>query len=314
MFSVFLSRPGVIRWLVIVLVWLGIHSAARAQLQMDLSFNRHAYILYEPIVVTVTITNNAGRDVVLQDSPGKPWLNMEVTTIDGAMLSPYDPDMPMQAVPIPAGQTVKRQIDISPLFPIRDLGEHRVRADLYFGEADKYFYSNYVTFDLTSGKTIWKETVGVPGNPGDLREVSLLTHRLPDRMLLYVRVREAGGNTVFVTRALGRLVVAGREPEEMLDRDNTLHVLQEAIPGAYLYTMVSVEGERLGQKAYDRLGPNRPKLVKNADGSVDVRGGQIQAAPAVGADGSPIREPKLSDRPAGLPTPPQTTDPYHPHR
>ena len=298
------------------LLWLGAHSTARAQLQMDLTFNRHAYLVYEPIIATITITNNAGRDVVLADSPGKPWLNMEVTTLDGALISPYDPDAPIHTLAIPAGQTVKRQLDLSPMFPIRDLGAHRVRADLYFPEADKYFYSNYVTFEMTSGKTIWRQNVGVPGGRGDLREVSLLTHRLPDRMLLYVRVRDADGDTVYVTHALGRLVVSGREPEEMLDRDNSLHVLQEAVPGAFLYTVISVDGERLAQKAYNRVGQSRPKLVKNPDGTVEERGGQIQVAPALAVDGAgtPVKQPKLSDRPAGLPLPPPSQDPMHPNR
>lgn len=241
----------------------------------------------------------------LGDTPGKPWLNMEVSNLDGGMISPYDPDFQLRSITVPAGKTVKRQIDLTPLFPIRDIGEHRVRADLYFAESDHYFYSNYVTFDLTSGKTIWRQTVGVPGDNGDLREVSLLTHKLTDRLLLYVRVRAANGDMIYVTLPLGRLVITGREPEEMLDRNNSLHVLQEAVPGAYLYTVVNVDGERLTQKAYNRVGASRPTLVKNESGIVDVRGGQIQVASAAPVDsgGTPARQPRLSDRPA-LPTAP----------
>ena len=226
---------------------------------------------------------------------------MEVTTLDGGIIPPYDPDLKLRSITVPAGKTVKNSVDLTPLFPIRDLGEHRVRADLYFAEADRYSYSNYVTFDLISGKTIWRQTVGVPGDRGDLREVSLLTHQLTDRLLLYVRVRSANGDTVYVTRPLGRLVITGREPEEMLDRDNTLHVLQEAIPGAFLYTVVNVDGERLTQQAYNRVGASRPTLVKSESGTVEVRGGQIQIAPAMTVDGpggaAPIRQPKLSEHP-----------------
>lgn len=288
--------------------WIAALSQSRAQLDLTLTFSRHAYVLYEPIIATITVTNNAGRDMVLEDAPGKPWLNMEVSTLDGQLLSPYDPNAPLKAVTLPAGQSVKRSLDLTPLFPLRDIGAHRVRADLYLPEADKYLYSNYVTFDLVNGKTIWHQTVGVPGDRGDLREVSLLTHRLTDRMLLYVRVRAADGNTVYVTRPLGRLVVTGREPEAILDRNNSIHVLQEAMPGAYLYTAVSVDGDRLTQQAYARAGASRPTLVKTPSGSVEVRGGQIQVAPAVPVDGAvsaaPVRQPKLSDRPSGMPLTP----------
>ena len=287
--------------------WMSGVRNSHAQLQIDLTLNRHAYILYEPIVATVSVTNYAGREVVLEDTPGKPWLNMEVSSVDGGMISPYDSDFQTRSITVPMGQTVKYQIDLSPQFPIRNIGAYRIRADLYFAEADHYFYSNYITFDLTSGKTIWRQTVGVPGDRGDLREVSLLTHQLSDRLLLYVRVRAANGDTVYVTRPLGRLVITGREPEEMLDRDNTLHVLHEAVPGAYLYTVVNVDGERLMQRAYNRVGPSRPTLVRRPDGTVEVRGGEIQVAPAATAEGGsaapPARQPKLSDRPAGLPQP-----------
>lgn len=307
MFLKLSSRAGVL--LAVCVLWLGARSTALAQLEMTLTFSRHAYIVYEPIVATVTITNYAGRDIVLEDAPNKPWLNMEVSTLDGEMLSPLDPNAPLRSVTVPAGQSVKRSLDLTPMYPIRDVGQHRVRADLYLPEADKYIYSNFVTFDLTSGKTIWRQEVGVPGDRGDLREVSLLTHRALDRLLLYVRIREVNGNTIYTTRPLGRLVTTGRDPEIMLDRNNSLHVLQEAAPGAFLYTVTNVDGDRIAQQAYSRLGASRPTLVKNPSGVVEERGGQIQVAPAMevqgGAGAAPVKDPKLSDRPRSLPA---TTD------
>ena len=215
------------------------------------------YILYEPLIATVTITNNAGPRHHPSRHPGqtvaehggddhrrRPPLSRTTRRCISARCRRSRP-----------GQTVKRQIDLTPLFPIRDLGEHRVRADLYFAEADNYFYSNYVTFDLTSGKTIWRQTVGVPGEPRRIARGVAAHPQAPDRMLLYVRVRDADGDTVYVTRSLGRLVATGREPEVMLDRDNTLHVLQEAVPGAYLYTVVNVDGEAVGPKSVQPAGP-----------------------------------------------------------
>ena len=100
-------------------------------MQVDLTLSRHTYILYEPIIATVTITNNAGRDMTLEDTPGKPWFNIEVTTLDGQVIPPYDPNYKLHPLTVPAGQTVKRKIDLTPLFPIRDLGKHRVRANIY---------------------------------------------------------------------------------------------------------------------------------------------------------------------------------------
>ena len=133
--------------------------------------------------------------------------------------------------------------------------------------------------------------------------MSLLTHTLLDKMLLYVRVRDENGGTVYTTQSLGRVITSGRAPEEVLDRGNVLHVLHESFPGAYLYTEINMDGERLTQKSYMRVGPSRPTLVRTAGGGVEVRGGQLQSPPVAGP-GGPTRAPRLSDRPVGLPASP----------
>jgi hypothetical protein len=292
--------------LAILLACAGIH-AARAQLDISISLSRRNYILYEPIVLTVTLTNNAGRDLVLEDSDGKQWFNVQVSTIDGRMLSPYDPDYKLHPLQLPAGQTLQRSMDIGPLFPIRDEGTIRVRANIYLADLDRFYESNYASFDLVDGRLMWRETVGVPGSQ-DLRQVSLLTHELPDRLLLYARIRDENGPVIYTTQSLGRLLLSGNEPQHLFDSKNNLHVIQEAKPGAFLYTCVSLDGARLTQKAYTRVGRSVPRLVKDAHGDVAVRGGQIQVAPATGV-GAPTPQPRLSDRPADLPLAPQPDEP-----
>ena len=179
------------------------------------------------------------------------------------------------------------------------MGSHRVRANVYLAAADRFFDSPATAFDLTDGKLYWRQTVGVPGSTGDMRQVSLLTNRLPDKLLLYVRIRDDVGSTVYTTQSLGRMILGGRDPEEMLDRENNLHVLQEAQPGGFLYTEVGLDGTRLVQKAYVKVGPSHPFLAKTPSGDVIVRGGQVQVAPAAPTGGiaGPVAQPKLSDRP-----------------
>ena len=276
-------------------------AAARAQVEVDLALPRHAYILYEPIVAKVTVTNNTGHEVTFEDTGAKQWFNIDVTRLDGDMLQPYDADYKLRPLTVHAGETLTRQIDLTPLFPIREMGTHRLRANIYYNEADKFFYSNYVTFELTDGKLLWRQNVGSPMDVGSTRQVSLLTHTLLDKMLLYVRVRDENGNNVYTTQSLGRVIVSGREPEEYFDRDNVLHVLHESFPGSYLYTEINMDGERLNQVAYLRVGTSRPTLVKTASGNVEVHGGQLQAPRVPGEASAPA---KLSARPKGLPASP----------
>ena len=278
----------------------------RAQIQVDLKLSRHTYILYEPLIATVTITNNTGRDITLADDQGKQWLNIEINHVGDMVIAPFAPDYQLHPLTIAEGQSLQRQLDLTTLFPVRVEGTHRVRASIYFADVDRYFYSNTATFDLTDGKLLWREAVGVPGTTDEARQVTLLTHQLPDRQLLYVRVRDENGGNIYTTQSLGRLILTGHDPQEMFDHSNTLHVLHEAIPGTYLYSIINLNGEREDQKVYVRTGPNRPMLVKSAGGEVSVRGGQVQAARTeVTGSGGAKSGPKLSDRPPGMPVSPQ---------
>ncbi len=295
------TSPHRFLWLCVFL--LGFAGHAAAQIEVELTLARRTYMIYEPLVATITVTNFAGRDVTFTDEPGKQWFNVEVTTMDGQVIQPYDPNYKLHPLSVPAGQAVKRRIDLNPLFPIREAGTHRLRANVYLADADKFFASRYTTFDIAEGQLIWRQDIGVPGNTLDTREVSLLTFQRPDRLELYARVREAESGNVYASTPLGRMVANGANPQALFDRRNTLHVLHEAAPGAYLHSELTTESEEVSvtQQAYVKRGTVRPTLSRTPNGDVEVRGGQFQAKESPNVATAPVREPKLSDRPATLP-------------
>lgn len=324
------------RWLLWLAVWLLLMPAAHAQLRLDLKLRRHTFLPYEAVEVILTITNFAGRDVVFENSgDGRQWLDFELTAApssaavargeeDGVPLQPVSADFRLPSLLVPAGGSVKRSFDIGPHFPLRDPGGYRLRASIWFAEGDRYFASNTAAFDLTEGKTIWQQTVGVPGGRGGdangsgLRQLTLLTHRLPDRLLLYARVRDPGAGIVYTTQSLGRLLTSGEEPQVQLDRANHLHVLHLAVPRTYVYTVLSLDGARLTRAVYTKEGKAIPGLARGPDGRVAVRHAALQQ-PEVSATSSAALEgdlpvagpadrtapnaPRLSDRPAGIPRP-----------
>lgn len=300
----FSGRPVVSSLSLVCLLLVAV--TARAQVQMEVSLSRRSYILYEPIIATVSITNHAGQDLEFRDVPGKQWFNVEMYGGENQMVPPYDPDYKLSPLIVPAGQTVKRRIDLTPLFPVREIGPHHIRANLYLSDADRFFYSNNALFDLTDGHVLWQQTVGTP--KGEVRHMSLLSHRLLDRIMLYVRVRDSDGPNVYTTQSIGRVITTGSDPQTMLDNQNVLHIVHEAVPKGYYYTQISVDGARLGQTVYTSEGQSRPHLVKLPDGEVAVRGGKAQEASTTATEAvSPTHglngpdQPKLSDRPAGMP-------------
>src|SRR5207248_8530779 len=123
---------------------------------------------------------------------------------------------------IPAGETVTRKIDLTPLYPVQDFGSYHVRANLYFADLNKFFYSSTKVFQVTDARAVWQRTVGIPeGLPGagETRTYSLLSNRFPDHTSLYIRVEDKNAGLVYSTYSLGR-VIAFDEPQAELDRMN----------------------------------------------------------------------------------------------
>lgn len=290
--------------LLILAVFLCVQSV-QAQIQVSLDIKRRFFMLYEPIVATVTIKNLAGRDLTLADTDQQSWFGFQINRADGQLVPPLNPDYKLNPLTIPMGATVKRSIILNTLFPVRELGMYRIRAQIYFSPTEKYYPSQLVGIELSEGKTIWQQTVGVPDGvegAGGQRKISLLSFRQTEYTYLYARVEDAENGMIYATMPLGR-VIAGVEPDIQMDMQNRLHILQVAGPKVYLYSQVGINGELLSQDQYGST-KVRPSLRRDPAGLVKVAGGELQAppAPAGTAPAKGVNAPaKLSDRPVLLP-------------
>ena len=281
------------------LAFLFVASAALAQIQVGLKFKRLQYIAHEPIMATLTITNLAGRDIDLHDENGQHWFGFEVTAGEERTLAAFAPARSEPALKIQAGKTVTRDINLTPIFPVHDLGNYHVRANVYFADLNKFFYSPPKVFAVGDARPIWQKTVGIPeGMPGagDVRTYSLLSNRFPDHTSLYVRVENKNNGVVYATYSLGH-IIAFDQPQAELDRANQLHILHCAAPRTWAYAHIGLNGERLSQSTFMEA-KTTPRLRLLADGSVAIHGGVAQTPLAQSARSS---VPKLSGRPAEMP-------------
>jgi hypothetical protein len=269
--------------------------SAQGQIQVDLKFKRLQYIAYEPVIATVTITNLAGRDIELHDDSDQHWYGFEVTANEGRTLAPLKQasEPPLK---IATGTSVTRKIDLTPLFPITDLGVYHVRANVFFADLNKFFYARAKVIEVTTARPIWQRTVGDPGGNG-VRTYSLMTNRFPDHTSLYVRVEDKENGLVYSTYSLGR-VISFDEPHAEVDRENQLHVLQCSAPRLWSYSVVGLDGRLLKHATYSET-RSSPRLRRAADGTVAVSGGMRDVPVAPAAAGRAV--PKLSDRPVNLP-------------
>jgi len=282
---------------ILLLISILVASVARGQIQVDLKFKRVQYVAYEPIIATVQITNLAGRDIELHDGNGQHWFGFEVTANDGRFVAPLDaPSEP--PLRLETGQSVARKVNLSPLFPVHDLGPYHVRANVFFADLNKFYYSQRKVFQVGDARPIWQRTVGVPdgtASAGELRTYSLLSNRFPDHTRLYVRVEDKNSGAVYSTFSLGH-VIAVDEPQAELDRANQLHVLHCAAPRTWAYSRIGLNGELLAHSTFMET-KTRPRLQHAPDGAVAVRGGMLDAP--VQSAKNPAS--KLSARPPSLP-------------
>src|SRR5947209_371986 len=273
---------------------LFLSNVAQAQIQLDLKFKRLQYVAHEPVLATVRITNLAGRDIDLRDEAGQRWFGFEVTGAEQQLLAPgsQEAEPPLH---IAAGQTVTRKINLTPSFPVHDFGAYHVRANVYFADLNKFFYSATKVFQVTDARAIWQRTVGIPeGLPGagGTRTYSLLSNRFPDHTSLYIRVEDKNAGLVYSTYSLGR-VIAFDEPQAELDRMNQLHVLHCSAPRTWAYSHIGLNGQLLKQSTFMQI-KSQPHLRRTSDGSIAVHGGVLDQPATRNAQNSP---PKLSARP-----------------
>ena len=274
---------------------LGLAATAQAQIQVELKFQRLQYVAHEPVMANVRITNLSGRDIELHDGPSQPWFGFEITAGEGRLLAPFQQDAAEPSLHVEAGKTITRKINLTPLFPVQDLGAYHVRANVYFTDLNKFFSSAARVFQVIDARPLWQKTVGVPegtAGAGETRTYSLLSNRFPDHTALYVRVENRDRGVVHTTYSLGRLL-ANDEPQAELDRANQLHVLHCAAPRNWAYSHIGLNGELLAHSTFLET-KSRPRLRHTADGAIAVRGGMLNVPVAESKRGP---APKLPDRP-----------------
>ncbi len=287
---------------VTLLGWLAAPATAHGQLEVKLQLPRRLYMLYEPIIATVSIRNLSGRDIVLRDEGSQNWFGFEVTQQGGRQVAPRSTTYSLQPLDLRAGEMVSRTINVTPLFALQELGTYRMRSVIYFADLGRHYASGFGVIDIAEGRVLRKQTVGVPDSR-ETRDVSLMAFRMPEGERLYIRIIDPDSGIVYCNTKLGRLLTTD-SPQMLFGRDNLIHVLHPAAPRQFLYTEIGLDGKVLDRKTY--LAPKtNPRLVVNADNVVSVVGGVLDV-PVEGAMAVPPEAPpqkKLSDRPPGLPVP-----------
>ncbi len=287
-------------WLALALAGFAPRQAA-AQLSVTLTLNKTQYVAFEPILATVTIANRAGKDIVLGETDGRPWLTFNVGVNGGEALGVYAGEPRPEPRVLPAGRMWQETVSLGRHWPLGGSGTYYAKASVYFNELRQFHGSNTRTFTVMDGVKAWEDQVGVPRPSGktDYRRYTILTFHEEDRMSLYVRVRDERSQRVIATYSVGRLVPF-RDVQPTVDGDGRLHVLFLTGPKLYRHVTVDPDGEKLGDELYENEAGSVPQLRIANTGRVRVAGGRAyDATRAHEIPREVIRS--LSERPPGMP-------------
>lgn len=283
-----------------LLLFLCLATAAHAQITVSCSLKQRFYLLYEPVIATVNVTNLTGRDITLSDTPQYQWFGFRIIGEGDRMIPPRSVNYHLPPVTVKAGETIKRSVNLNELYEMGESGTFRVQSSIYFDGLDKFFVSRPTHMDVSEGHLIWRKVAGIPeGQPaaGQMRIFSLLSHEVGEANDLYVRVEGQEDGMVYCTFPIGRLLDSV-PPQAEFDSNNNLYVLHLIGMRAYVLTKITPAGEFGGQTNYSAP-KTRPTLRRTAEGALQIIGGKREGS--VAQNSIPVEIPKISDRPPGFP-------------
>lgn len=260
---------------------------ASAQVDVRLDPIRQDFILGETVALRVTLTNHTDRPIKLSNTPGRSWLNFNVTRSgEDTPISPGAiPRYP--SITLSPGSKRSYQMELQPFFQLTREGVYRVVATVRMPDMQTTYSSNRTGFNLGSGGTIRTFTIQARGQ----------------RLKMSVKIMNVGGKDCLFGQVLNadtRLPVGAcylgqflnfMEPRILLDGAQNMHVLCQSTPEYFTYSIMNTRGGRSQYKLFRRTG-----------GPVDLisTGGGIRPlglAPYVKPSKNPERIHSASDRP-----------------
>jgi hypothetical protein len=267
-----------IRWFTATTALL-LAAPAWAQISVRLDLERDRYVLYEPMIATVEVSNYNASELQLADQESTPWLRFDIYRSNGEYISAVGPGFLAGSVAVPPNQTRARSANLVAYYKIRDPGKYRVRALVKIAGGSGSFASREQVIEVVVGRTILTKPAGFKDESGkdNLRNHMVLEARLGSQVWLYARTEDHSGDTIYGVVPLGEWVTFSA-PTAATDRNGNLHVLHQAHPRLFRYSIISPNSAVLGRDSFSNHN-SVPELRRGEDGAVKVVGGERMSRP-----------------------------------
>ena len=274
---------------------------ASAQVDVDLTMAREAFLPAEDIDVGVRISNFTGSPLTLGREPR--WLHFTVERITGSVAERLSEPPESGEFTLEQATRGKLMFNITPLFRLNTPGAYRVIATVLLPGGEQAT-SAPKAFEIISGARVsegrevgWK----APDGTVERRKFIVQKGNFQKKAQLYVRVTDAAEvNTIRVV-PLGNSVSFDR-PEWVVDRQTRFHILHRTDASHYLYHIILPDGAIESRQMLFNNGNGRTQFRVNEDGEIRVFGairrpypGELPApTEASAATNSPVSDGKKS--------------------
>lgn len=280
-----------LKFIVAILLCAG---SAQAQLASSLAITKKQHLTGEVVIAVITVTNHAGRDLVLQSDGRFQWLNLSVKTANGTPINPRGRQL-FGPIKIGAGQTLAREVDLSQHFQLNQQGNFTVSAAIRLPDQQAQGTStNRAFFNQSSGSLYWSQKVGIPGSPNQIREFRILNFSGDSKPQIYAQIVDGKTGQLVHTFPLGDALML-RKPTVTVDRAQRMHVIYLATPVMWVHYVIDTDGRVINRQIHQRGPVGDPQLLALANGSVQVTN-SIPYNPTAAAE-QKAKIHKASDRP-----------------
>ena len=273
-------------------------TTAHAQYASNLTLQKSSFLLNEPVLAFVTITNRSGADVIVGGVGSRPWMQFQFEDSTGRVLAPVSIGS-KSAITLKAGATTQHTVEIEGASATGSLGTYYTTGSIYHPTTGQYYTTNRARITVTDAKPMFDQAFGVPKgfrDAGRARRYQAIIFRDIDSVTMYARVTDDRTQDNLSTRLLGP-VMTSIQPQIAIDAKNFFQLLFMAQPGIFCHTTVNPDGSVRRRAYYKDLEGSRPTLVMTPAGA-EVVGGEFFDPAKQPEPNKGIR--KASERPKGL--------------
>ena len=247
--------------------------SASAQIALGIDCDRHRYIAYEKINLTLTIRNDSGNTLEFATDD-----LLQVTVVDeaGELAGKLrNPGAILKELKLPSGATRSISFVLNTYYAMQNESDYEVYVQVGHPRLRSDFRSNRLLIEVRSGTVAWTRTFGLPAlKPNSeitSRQATLLRFQEKEGEIYCLRIEDR--DSVYSVSRLARRII-GSEPEGEIDALGNIHILLRIKARLFLYHVYTYNGELKQEKLY-AIDETQPSLYRDPDlGKVAVIGGR----------------------------------------